>query len=87
MTLILDLSPEILNGLTQAAIASGISLEGYAVQVLKVSVPKMYGSARTVEQDRRAWIQQSRESRQAMATRGLALSQTIIELRDGGYYS
>jgi hypothetical protein len=87
MTLTLDLSPEILDGLTQAAIASGISLEDYAMQVLKVSVPQMSGSARTVEQDRRAWIQQSRESRQAMATRGPALSQTMIELRDGGHDS
>jgi hypothetical protein len=81
MTLTLDLSPEILDSLTQAAIASGISLEDYAVQVSEVSVPKMSGP------DRRAWIQQSRELRQTMATRGPALSQTIIELRDGGHDS
>jgi hypothetical protein len=39
MTLTLDLSPEILDRLTQGAIASGVSLEDYATQVLKVSAP------------------------------------------------
>jgi hypothetical protein len=74
MTLTLDLPPEILDGLTQAAIVSGISLQDYAMQVVKVSVPKTFRSVPVMGQDRRAWIQQSRESRQAMVTRGTALS-------------
>jgi hypothetical protein len=86
MTLTLDLSPEILDGLTQAAIANGISLEDYAAQVLKVSVPAMSRSEQPMKPDRQAWIQQSRESRQAIATSGPALSQTVIELRHGERY-
>jgi hypothetical protein len=39
MTLTLDLSPEILDRLTQGAIASGVSVEDCAAQVLKVSAP------------------------------------------------
>jgi hypothetical protein len=86
MTLTLDLSPEILDSLTQAAVASGISLEDYAMQVLQVSVPKTSRAIHTVAQDRQAWLQQSRESRQAMMVSGPALSQTIIESRSGERY-
>jgi hypothetical protein len=86
MTLTLDLSPEILDGLTRAAIASGISLEDYAARVLKVSVPAMSRSVPPIKPDRQTWIQQNRESRQTIVTSGPALSQTVIELRNGERY-
>jgi hypothetical protein len=94
MTLTLDLPPEILNRLTQAAIASGISLEDYATQVLQVSVPEIVQSAQSEHRDglrptvghRADWIQQGREFRESIATTGPALSQTIIESRDGARY-
>jgi hypothetical protein len=94
MTLTLDLPPEILNRLTQAAIASGISLEDYATQVLQVSVPEIVQSAQSENRDglrptlghRADWIRQSREFRESIATTGPALSQTIIESRDGARY-
>jgi hypothetical protein len=86
MTLTLDLPPEILNRLTQAAIASGISLEDYATQVLQVSVPEIAKSAQSENRDRTDWIRQGREFRESIATTGPALSQTIIESRDGARY-
>jgi hypothetical protein len=91
MTLTLDLPPEILNRLTQAAIASGISLEDYATQVLQVSMPEIVQSAspdglQPTVGHRADWIRQSREFRESITTTGPALSQTIIECRDGARY-
>jgi hypothetical protein len=78
-----------IDRLTQGAIASGVSLETYAIQVLAVSAPTLdqppndYQST-TTQRDR--WIQQRRESRQAIVTTGPALSQTVIESRNGERY-
>jgi hypothetical protein len=89
MTLTLDLSPEILDRLTQGAAASGVSLETYAIQVLAVSAPTLDRppndhQSSTTQRDR--WIQQRRESRQSIVTTGPALSQTVIESRNGERY-
>jgi hypothetical protein len=94
MTLTLDLSPEILDRLTQGAMASGVSLETYTIQVLAVSAPALDPIARSTQPDdsgsgadqRDQWIQQRRESRQSIVTSGPALSQTIIESRNGERY-
>ncbi len=86
MTLTLDLPPEILKRLSQAAIASGISLEDYATQLLQVSVPAIFHATQREKPDRADWIRQSQEFRESIATTGPALSQTIIESRDGARY-
>jgi hypothetical protein len=87
MTLTLDLSPEILDRLTQGAMASGVSLETYTMQVLAVSAPALDSLALPIKpNDRDQWIQQRRESRQSIATSGPALSQTVIESRNGERY-
>jgi hypothetical protein len=89
MTLTLDLSPEILDRLTQGAAASGVSLEIYAIQVLAVSAPTLDqppNDRQSVADQRDRWIQQRRELRQALVTSGPALSQTVIESRNGERY-
>jgi hypothetical protein len=86
MTLNLDLSPEILDRLTQGAVASGVSLETYTIQVLAVSAPALDPIALPMSNDRDQWIQQRRESRQSIVTSGPALSQTVIESRNGERY-
>jgi hypothetical protein len=87
MTLTLDLSPEILDRLTQGAAASGVSLETYTMQVLAVSAPALDPIALPIApNDRDQWIQQRRESRQSIVTSGPALSQTVIESRNGERY-
>jgi hypothetical protein len=94
MTLTLDLSPEILDRLTQGAAASGVSLETYTMQVLAVSAPVLDPLARSTQPGdsgsgaghRDRWIQQRRESRQSIVTSGPALSQTVIESRNGERY-
>jgi hypothetical protein len=85
MTLTLELPPEILDRLTQGAIAQGVSLADYTTQILSVSVPELDRS-KPNQQVRQTWIQQRREARRAIVTGGSALSQTVIESRIGERY-
>jgi hypothetical protein len=84
MPLTLDLTPEILERLTQAAIASGISVEDYTLQVLAANLPAI--AQAHPPRDRQTTIQQMHEFRTEIATRGPALSQTIVESRAGERY-
>jgi hypothetical protein len=84
MPLTLDLTPEILVRLTQSAIASGISIEDYTLQILRDNLP-------TIPQphsprDRQTIIQQMHDLRTTIITRGPALSQTIVDSRAGERY-
>lgn len=84
MPLTLNLTPEILKRLTQAAITSGISVEDYTLQVLAANLPAI--AQPHPPRDRQTTIQQMHEFRTAIATRGPALSQTIVESRAGERY-
>jgi hypothetical protein len=85
MMLTLELPPEILDRLTQGAIAHGVSLADYTTQILTVSLPE-FDRSKPSQQVRQAWIQQRREGRRAIVTGGPALSQTVIESRIGERY-
>lgn len=84
MTLTLDVTPEILERLTQAAVTSGISVEDYTLQVLVANLPAI--TQLHPPRDRQTTIQQMHEFRTAIATRGPALSQTIVDSRTGERY-
>lgn len=84
MTLTLDLTPEILARLTQAAIASGISVEDYTLEVITKTIAEP--APPNLLADRQARIEQMRDFRDAIVTHGAALSQTIIDSREGERY-
>jgi hypothetical protein len=84
MPLTLDLTPEILERLTQAAIASGISVEDYTLQVLAANLPVI--AQPHLPLDRQATIQQMNDFRAEIVTYDPALSQTVVESRTGERY-
>jgi hypothetical protein len=86
MTLTLDLNPEILARLVQGATAIGLSIEDYTLQVLTDSVPEIKRSQGLSTIDRQIWIREMQDFRNSIVTSGPALSQTIIDARDGERY-
>jgi hypothetical protein len=80
MVITLDLPPEVLEHLTQTAIAQGLSLEDHTAQILKASISEP-SSASKLSNHRQTWIEQRRHDRQAILTKGSDLSQTILESR------
>jgi hypothetical protein len=86
MTFTLNLSPEILERLTQAANNRGISIEDYTLQMLDRSIPKPSSIPNAPTIDRQTLLQQMQTFRSTIEIQGESLRQTVIDARAEGRY-